>query len=258
MSFAHSLDRRRTADAPMSEAEREVRVDLAACYRLAARLGWDDLVYTHISARVPGPGHHFLINPFGMSFNEITASSLVKIDLDGSIVGDSAYGVNRAGFVIHGAIHETRPQVGCVIHNHTENGMAVSMLKGGLQPVSQHAMMFYDRLGYHDYEGIALDPPERERLVRNLGNHGSMILRNHGFLTTGATVAEAFVRMFNLEKAAGAQLKAMASGEPLVVPPPEVCERTARQFESDSVPCGTREWPAMLRRLDREDPGYKA
>jgi ribulose-5-phosphate 4-epimerase/fuculose-1-phosphate aldolase len=257
MSFDHSLARRRVANEPISEAEWKVRVDLAACYRLAAREGWDDLIYTHISARVPGPEHHFLINPFGMSFDEITASSLVKIDLEGSIVGDSAYGVNKAGFVIHSAVHEARPQVGCVMHTHTENGMAVSMLKGGFRPVSQHAMMFHDRLGYHDYEGLALEADEKARLVRDLGNHGSMILRNHGFLTTGGTVGEAFVRMFYLEKAAGAQLKAMASGDELVVPPPEVCEKTARQFDGDKVPCGTREWPAMLRRLDRADPSYR-
>jgi ribulose-5-phosphate 4-epimerase/fuculose-1-phosphate aldolase len=256
MSFDHSLARRRPADEPISDAEWQVRVDLAACYRLAAREGWDDLIYTHISARVPGPEHHFLINPFGMSFDEITASSLVKIDLDGVIVGDSPYGVNKAGFVIHSAVHEARG-VGCVMHTHTESGMAVSMMKGGLLPVSQHAMMFHDRLAYHDYEGLALEADEKERLVADLGNHGSMILRNHGFLTTGASVAEAFVRMFYLEKAAAAQLRAQASGDEIVVPPAEVCEKTARQFEGDSMPCGSREWPAMLRRLDREDPSYK-
>src|SRR3954447_16512341 len=134
---------------PQADAERAIRIDLAAAYRLVALHGWDDLIYTHISARVPGPEHHFLINPFGMSFDEITASSLVKIDLGGAIVGDSAYGVNKAGFVIHGAVHEARPQIGCVMHTHTENGMAISMLKGGLLSVSQHAMMFHDRLGYH-------------------------------------------------------------------------------------------------------------
>lgn len=256
MSFDHSLARRRPADEPISDAEWQVRVDLAACYRLAAREGWDDLIYTHISARVPGPEHHFLINPFGMSFDEITASSLVKIDLDGVVVGDSPYGVNKAGFVIHSAVHEARG-VGCVMHTHTESGMAVSMMKGGLLPVSQHAMMFHDRLAYHDYEGLALEADEKERLVADLGNHGSMILRNHGFLTTGASVAEAFVRMFYLEKAAAAQLRAQASGDEIVVPPAEVCEKTARQFEGDSMPCGSREWPAMLRRLDREDPSYK-
>jgi ribulose-5-phosphate 4-epimerase/fuculose-1-phosphate aldolase len=256
MSFDHSLARRRPANEPISDAEWQVRVDLAACYRLAAREGWDDLIYTHISARVPGPEHHFLINPFGMSFDEISASSLVKIDLDGTIVGDSPYGVNKAGFVIHSAVHEARG-VGCVMHTHTESGMAVSMMKGGLLPVSQHAMLFHNRLAYHDYEGLALEADEKERLVADLGNHGSMILRNHGFLTTGASVAEAFVRMFYLEKAAAAQLRAQASGDEIVVPPPEVCEKTARQFEGDSMPCGSREWPAMLRRLDREDPSYK-
>jgi ribulose-5-phosphate 4-epimerase/fuculose-1-phosphate aldolase len=257
MSFDHGMARRRAANQATSDAEWKTRVDLAACYRLAALEGWTDLVYTHISARVPGLQHHFLINPFGMAFDEITASSLVKIDLEGAIVGDSSYGVNRAGFVIHSAVHEARPGVNCVIHTHTESGMAISMLQEGLLPLSQHAMMFYNRLGYHDYEGIALDMDEKQRLVADLGNKRVMILRNHGFLTAGASVAEAFVLMFNLEKAASAQLRAMASGGTIVTPPPEVCEHTARQFENASLPCGEREWPSLLRRLDREAPDYK-
>jgi ribulose-5-phosphate 4-epimerase/fuculose-1-phosphate aldolase len=257
MGFDHSLTMERRSAAPVSDAERQVRQDLAACYRLAYRAGWDDLIYTHISARVPGPEHHFLINPFGLAFDEITASSLVKVDLDGAVIGDTKWGVNRAGFVIHGAIHEAREEITCVMHLHTEAGMAISMVEGGLQPVSQHAMRFYNRLGTHDYEGIALDADEKVRLVADLGRHKALLMRNHGLLTCGESIAEAFVLMCTLEKAASAQLAAAASGKKLITPPPEVCEKTARQFEGDTKPCGMREWPALLRRLDREDPSYK-
>jgi ribulose-5-phosphate 4-epimerase/fuculose-1-phosphate aldolase len=257
MGFDHALRTRHAAEGPISDAERKVRIDLAACYRLAARAGWDDLIYTHISARVPGPEHHFLINPFGLAFDEMTASSLVKVDLEGAIIGDTRYGVNRAGFVIHSAVHAARPEIGCVMHLHTETNMAISMLPGGFRPVSQHAMRFYRRLGYHDYEGLALDADEKVRLVRDLGPHKAMILRNHGFLTCGESVAEAHSLMYYLEKAGAAQLRAMAAGEGLVEPPHEVCEKTARQFEGDTEPPGAREWPSLLRRLDREDPSYR-
>jgi ribulose-5-phosphate 4-epimerase/fuculose-1-phosphate aldolase len=242
----------------MSDAEWEVRCDLAASYRLCYRAGWDDLVYTHISARVPGPEHHFLVNPFGLGFDEITASNLVKVDLDGAIIGDTPHGVNAAGFVIHSAVHEARPDVGCVMHLHTEAGMAIAMLAGGLRPVSQHAMRFYDRIAYHDFEGLALDAEEKTRLVADLGQRDAMILRNHGLLTCGSTVAAAYVLMFYLEKSAVSQLQAMATGDAITVPPPAVCEKSARQFENDSVPIGTREWPSLLRRLDREDASYRA
>jgi ribulose-5-phosphate 4-epimerase/fuculose-1-phosphate aldolase len=257
MSSDHALTKRRRANAPVSDEEWQARVDLAACYRLAALAGWDDLIYTHISARVPGPEHHFLINPFGLTFDEITASSLVKIDLDGTIIGDTPHGVNKAGFVIHSAIHEARADLACVMHLHTEAGMALSMLKDGLQPLSQHAMRFYGRIGYHGYEGIALDEDEKTRLVADLGPHRALILRNHGFLTAGGSVAEAYVLMFYLEKAARAQLQAMATGAPLATPPEAVGDHTARQFEGDSIPVGEREWPALLRRLDRKNPGYR-
>jgi ribulose-5-phosphate 4-epimerase/fuculose-1-phosphate aldolase len=257
MSFDHAVTTRRLANTPMTDAEWQARVDLAACYRLAAREGWDDLIYTHISARVPGPEHHFLINPFGLAFDEITASSLVKIDLDGTIVGDTPHGVTKAGFVIHSAIHEARPDLSCVMHLHTEAGMALSMLKDGLLPLSQHAMRFYGRIGYHGYEGIALNEDEKKRLVTDLGPHKALILRNHGFLTAGASVAEAYVLMFYLEKAARAQLWAMATGAALATPPETVGDLTARQFEGDSMPAGAREWPALLRRLDREEPDYR-
>jgi ribulose-5-phosphate 4-epimerase/fuculose-1-phosphate aldolase len=259
MSFDFAIQTRKRETAPMSEAEWKVRVDLAACYRLTARFGWDDLVATHISARVPGPGHYFLLNPYGMAFEEITASSLVKVDLDGTIVGDSPYTINAAGFLIHGAVHEARPEVGCVMHTHTEVNMAMSMLPGGFRSVSQHALKFHNRIGYHEFEGIALDTDEKKRLVADLGTHNVMILRNHGFLTCGKTIAEAFLHMFYLEKSSAAQLRAMAAGEGLVEVNGQVAEKTARQYEADAetVSPGSREWPAMLRRLDREDPSYR-
>jgi ribulose-5-phosphate 4-epimerase/fuculose-1-phosphate aldolase len=256
MTVSHALQaKRRLANAPISDAEREVRVDLAAAYRLVALHGWDDMIYTHISARIPGT-HDFLINPFGMAFDEITASSLVRIDLDGNIVGDSPYEVNAAGFTIHSAVHQARPEIGCVMHLHTEAGMAISMTKDGLLPTSQHAMRFYNRVGYHDYEGIALSLDERQRLIADLGSHKVLVLRNHGTLTAGVTVAEAYALMFTLEKACRAQLTAMATG-PIVQAPSDVAEHTARQFEGDSLPGGTREWPAALRKLDRLDPAWR-
>jgi ribulose-5-phosphate 4-epimerase/fuculose-1-phosphate aldolase len=239
-----------------SPAEAEVRRHLAAAYQLCALFGWDDLVYTHISARVPGPEHHFLVNPLGLGFDEITASSLIKIDLDGNVIGMSGgYEPNAAGFVIHGAIHATRENAGCVMHLHTEAQMALSTLPDGLLPLTQHALRFHGRVSYHDYEGIALASGERVRLVDDLGGSAAMILRNHGTLTVGASVAQAFVEMFYLEKAARSQLLAQATGQTLVVPPPETIELTARQWEN-MLDAGI-EWPALLRRLERAaGPGY--
>ena len=233
-----------------SPAEIAVRRDLAAAYQLCALFGWDDLVYTHISARVPGPDHHFLVNPLGLGFDEITASSLIKIDLDGNVIGDSGgYEPNAAGFVIHGAIHSTRENAGCVMHLHTEAQMALSTLPEGLLPLTQHAMRLYGRISYHDYEGIALSSGERVRLIADLGDSTAMILRNHGSLTVGATVAQAFVEMFYLEKAARSQLLAQATGQPLIISPRETIELTARQWQSQ-LDSGI-EWPALLRRLER-------
>jgi ribulose-5-phosphate 4-epimerase/fuculose-1-phosphate aldolase len=256
MTVSHALQaKRRLTNAPISDAERQIRVDLAAAYRLVALHGWDDMIYTHISARIPGT-HDFLINPFGMGFDEITASSLVRIDLDGNIVGESPYAVNAAGFTIHSAVHQARPEIGCVMHLHTEAGMAISMTKSGLLPTSQHAMRFYNRVGYHDYEGIALSLDERRRLIADLGQHKVLVLRNHGTLTAGVTVAEAYALMFTLEKACRAQLAALATG-PIVQAPAEVAEHTAQQFEGDTEPGGSREWPAALRKLDRLDPTWR-
>jgi ribulose-5-phosphate 4-epimerase/fuculose-1-phosphate aldolase len=239
------------------EAERQVREDLAACYRLVHHYGWTDLVYTHISARVPGPQEHFLLNPLGFMFNEVTASNLVKIDLDGNNVGRSPHPVNRAGFVIHSAVHAARPDVQCVIHLHTPAGMAVSMMKCGLLPLSQHAQMFYGRIGYHDYEGIAIDLDERKRLVRDLGDRPVMILRNHGTLVAGETIAQAFSYMFHLEKACQAQLQAMSTGQELVLPPEESSVRTRERALGADSPVGRAEWLALVRMLDRIDPTYR-
>ncbi|GLY38909.1 class II aldolase [Amycolatopsis sp. NBRC 101858] len=243
--------------APMTEAEQAIRRDLAAAYRLCAVFGWDDLIYTHISARLPGPEHHFLVNPLGLGFDEITASSLVKIDLDGNVIGDTPYRPNAAGFVIHGAIHSAREDAQCVMHLHSEAGMALSTLEAGLLPITQHAMRFHGRLGYHDYEGIALSTAERERLVADLGGHVALILRNHGTITTGRSVAQAFTENYYLEKAARAQLLAMAAGSPLITPPREVIELTVRQWVGDLGVSHDREWPSLVRKLDRADPSYR-
>ena len=244
------------ADLPQQD-ERETRVQLAACYRLVAHFGMTDLVYTHISARVPGTADEFLINPYGMLFDEITASSLVRIDHEGNLLDDSPWPVNQAGFVIHSAIHAARPDVACVLHTHTRAGVAVSCLDEGLVPMNQHSLLFHGRLAYHDYEGIALDEEEKERLVTDLGEHRAMILRNHGLLTAGRTIPEAFELMYNLEMSCKIQLDVMATGRTLRVPPDEVRERAARQWVRDGKPQGLRSWPALLRMLDRKNPGYR-
>jgi ribulose-5-phosphate 4-epimerase/fuculose-1-phosphate aldolase len=242
----------------MSEAEWAIRQDLAACYRLIAYFGMDDVIYTHVSARVPGSSGHFLINPYGLLFREITASSLVKIDLDGQIVGESAHGVNPAGFTIHSAVHSARHDAICVLHTHTYAGVAVSSLRDGLQPCNQWSLQFHNRIAYHDYEGIALDLGERARLVADLGQAKALILRNHGLLTTGRSVAEAFILMFNLERACRAQITVQSTGQALSPISPEVRELTARQYEG-GVDQGmdihtSREWNALLRFLEPPPP----
>jgi ribulose-5-phosphate 4-epimerase/fuculose-1-phosphate aldolase len=240
--------------------EWKTRVDLAACYRLIAHFGWDDLVLTHNSARVPDRDDQFLINPMGLMFDEITASNLLKIDLDGKPVEPSDYEPNRAGFVIHSAIYMGRPDVQCVIHTHTEADIAVGALEEGLLPLSQWAMRFYNRLGYHDYEGVSLDLDERERLQRSIGNHPVLVLRNHGLLATGRTIAEAFSLTYHFERSAAAQLKiqaAAAAGARIVMPSPETCESQAALFADNPRLAGEREWPALLRLMDRIDPSYR-
>jgi ribulose-5-phosphate 4-epimerase/fuculose-1-phosphate aldolase len=248
---------RRLANAPIGEEERKVRIELAACYRLAQRNGWDELIFNHISARVPGPDHHFLINPFGLAFEEVTASNLVKVDLDGHIVGEATYPINAAGFTIHSAVHAARPEVGCVIHLHTEAGMALAMLEDGLLPLSQTAMFFQTQLAFHDYEGIALNLEERERLVRDLGDKSVMILRNHGTLVAAATIGQAYVSMFLVEKAARAQLQALACGRKLVEASPQAIGVTAQFGKAATAGGAEYAWQAMVRRLDRADQSYK-
>ncbi|WP_197457425.1 class II aldolase/adducin family protein [Crenobacter luteus] len=255
LSLAHAAGR--VAGDGISDAEWQARVDLAACYRLVAERGWGDLIYTHISLAVPGEPGRFLINPFGLMFDEVTASNLVKIDLAGNIVGDTPYEVNATGFVIHGAVHAARDDAQCVMHLHNEAAIAVAMQKDGLLPLSQHALRFYGDLGYHRYEGLALTESEKARLIENLGQRKAMLLSNHGSLVTGRTVAEAFCIMDMLDKACRMQLLAQASGAELIFPTPEVCELTFRQLTADPLPEGEREWPALLRRLDRLCPDYK-
>jgi len=234
--------------------EADMRRDLAALYRLVAHFRMTDIIDTHISARVPGPENHFLINRYGVLFHEMRPEDLVKIDMDGRPVdpGDpeTTNRVNAAGFTIHSAIHMARHDLACVVHTHTADGMAIACRKSGLLPITQHALRFYNRLGYHAYEGIALDLEERDRLVADMGTHKAMVLRNHGLLAAGSTVAEAFVNIYFLERACQAQVKATAAGDELVYPSAEVCERTARQFERPTAPAYCqRVWNAALRLL---------
>ncbi|MCP1403437.1 class II aldolase/adducin family protein [Achromobacter insolitus] len=242
----------------MSPAERDTRVQLAACYRLVSHFGMSDLIYNHITARIPGPEGHLLINPYGMMYDEITASSLVKIDLDGNVLGNQGdYGINTAGYVIHSAVHGARHDVQCVIHTHTRAGMAVSALKCGLLPLTQTAMRFA-KIPYHDYESVAIDLDERERLVADLGQSEAMILRNHGLLAAGPSIAQAFNTLYWLEMACKAQVDALAANRELCLPPPEVIEKTWHLYQPTTRrPFGELEWPAMLRLMDRKDPSYR-
>ena len=250
---AHGIDR----------VEWDARVALAACYRMVAKLGMDDLIYNHISARLPGRDDQFLINPYGLLFDEITASSLVKINVDGEKLDDSPHSVNVAGFVIHAAFHRSRHDAACVLHTHSDASVAVSGQEKGLLPLSQFAMRFYDRQAFHDYEGVAIDLDEQARLVRDLGPHKVMLMRNHGILTVGRTPGEAFMLLYYFERAARIQLQmqaAAAAGAKLVMPPPPICEKAARQFwelQGDILVPGEREWPALMRQLDRTDPSYR-
>jgi ribulose-5-phosphate 4-epimerase/fuculose-1-phosphate aldolase len=235
----------------VSAAEWEARIDLAAAYRLVALYKWDDLVFTHITMRVPDADDQFLINPYGLFFDEITASSLVKIDLQGRKLQDSPFEVNPAGFVIHSAIHAARHDARCVMHTHTLNGVAVSAQRAGLLPISQHSMFSLASLGYHDFEGPALHDDEKPRLVADLGDRSSLILRNHGLLTVGETVADAFVAMYYLEASCAIQVRAQTGGE-LIPVAKEVLDQAVSRTRQ-----GPRVWPGLLRRLDRLDPSYK-
>ena len=245
-------------------AEWDARVKLAACYRMVAKLGMDDLIYNHISLRIPGHQDQFLINPYGLLFDEVTASSLVKINTSGDKLDDTAHSVNVAAFVIHAAIHKSSHDAACVLHTHSDASVAVSGQEQGLLPLSQFAMRFYKRQAFHDYEGVAIDLDEQARLVRDLGPHKVMLMRNHGILTVGRTPGEAFMLLYYFERAARIQLQmqaAAAAGTKLVMPPHEVCEKAARQFwelQGDILVPGEREWPALMRQLDRADPSYRS
>jgi ribulose-5-phosphate 4-epimerase/fuculose-1-phosphate aldolase len=242
----------------VSAEEWQQRVDLAALYRLVASYGWDDMLFTHLSARVPGKGHHFLLNPFGLLFEEVTASSLVKVDEHGNKVMDSPYGINPAGFTIHSAVHMARDDAHCVMHLHTDDGVAVSAQEGGLLPITQHAMQLGE-VAYHDYEGVALDHDERARIVADLGHRKCMLLRNHGTLAVGGTCADAFMAMYYLERACTMQIRALAGGAAVNPPPQGAPEKAAQQSEVifNGV-VGPIAWEALLRKMDRLDPSYRS
>ena len=242
----------------VSAEEWQTRVDLAACYRLIARHGWDDLIFTHISARVPGGDEHFLINAYGLLFEEMTASSLVKVNLEGEIVQDTPHIINPAGFTIHSAVHAARPDAGCVLHTHTKAGVAVSAQTDGLRPLSQISLFPYSSLAYHDYEGIALNEDEKPRLVADLGDNNFMILRNHGLLTVGATIPDTFLYMYALETACQTQLMAQSSGEDLVEVNDAIVQGIKAQIEMALQGMGGQlAWPALLRKLDRKDNSFR-
>ncbi len=255
-----SISRAAVTSNVVSPEERKARIDLAACYRLVARAGLDDLFATHISGRVPGAQEHFLINPYGLLFSQVTASNLVKVDIDGNIVQDTPYSINPAGFVIHSAIHAARPDAMCIIHTHTVAGIAIACLQEGLWPLSQKSLRYHKRLAYHDYEGKADDLDERSRLVRDLGDKNALILRNHGLLTCGTTAMRAYHLMLNLEKSCRIQLEVMKSGGKPVGISTELQDHAARQHDRDDRagengrPDG---WPALLALLDKLEPDFR-
>jgi len=242
----------------VSEAEWEQRVHLAACYRLVAHYRWDDLIFTHISARVPGPEHHFLINPYGMLFEEITASSLVKVDLDGRKAMPSPFEINPAGFVIHSAIHAAREDAKCVLHLHSLNGVAVGAQKGGVLPISQQSIFVLSSLGYHDYEGVALNEDEKPRLVKDLGDKNFLMLRNHGLLTVADNIPDAFVFMYVFEAACAIQVRAQAGGGELIPIDPRIIAGAQAQAKQVTRGAGGgMAWAGLLRMLDRRAPGFR-
>jgi len=242
----------------VSAEEWQLRINLAACYRLVAMFGWDDLIFTHISARVPGPEDHFLINAYGLMFEEMTASSMVKVDLDGKVVLETPHFVNPAGFTIHSAIHAAREDAGCVLHTHTRAGVAVSAQAGGLMPLSQISLLPYSSLAYHDYEGIALNEDEKPRLVADMGNKNFLILRNHGLLTAASTIPDAFLYMYALETACQIQLAALSGGVELVQVNGAIVDGIQAQVETVLKGFGGElAWPGLLRKLDRRDSSYR-
>lgn len=257
--MAHALSAKKTdVQSRISAEEWAIRVDLAAAYRLVDHYQWTDLIFTHLSARVPGPEHHFLINPYGLMFDEVTASNLVKIDLDGNIVLASGYEVNPAGFCIHSAIHMAREDAQAVMHLHTDDGVAVSAMAQGLLPITQTAMIIQDEVAYHEYEGVALDLDERARLVRDIGDKKLMMLRNHGTLAVGATVSDCFLMLYTFERACSMQVRAMASGQ--LYEPSAASLETSRRQGKQLMAAGMLDrlaWPALLRMLDRKDASFR-
>jgi ribulose-5-phosphate 4-epimerase/fuculose-1-phosphate aldolase len=247
------------ASTAISEAEWAIRTDLAAAYRMVAHFGWDDLVFTHLSARVPGPDHHFLLNPYNLGFDEITASSLVKVDLEGQALVPGSGPVNPAGFTIHSALHMAREDAHCVVHLHTPHGQAVAAMAEGLLPLTQSALNVIHDLAYHDYEGVATDLDERARIVADIGDKSLLILRNHGTLAVGETIADAFLRVYFLERACEAQVHALSVGrEGVLVTPPGTVERVASQNAGVAAVVSRQlVWPMLLRRMDRIDDGYR-
>ncbi|MES2263478.1 MAG: class II aldolase/adducin family protein [Pseudomonadota bacterium] len=245
------------SQATAEQAEWQTRVELAACYHLCALYGWDDQIYTHITAAVPGEPGHFLINPFGFRFDEVRASNLVKVDSHGKIVCRSQHSINVGGFALHGAVHAARHDIACVMHLHNPNGIAVGAQASGLLPLSAHALRFYEQLAYHDYEGLDMSEQEQARLTGRLGQGQAMLLRNHGTLTVGRTIAEAFVLMETLDKACDIQLRAQSGGASLHMPPPEVCRKAHLELVGDGAPEGRLEWKALLRKLDAVSPSYR-
>jgi len=242
----------------VSAEEWQLRVDLAACYRLVALYGWSDLVFTHISARIPGPEHHFLINPYGLMFDEITASSLVKVDQQCNKIIDSPYPVNPAGFVIHSAVHAAREDIQCVLHTHTRAGIAVSAQKGGVLPISQQSTFVLASLAYHDYEGVAFRDDEKPRLQADMGDANFLMLRNHGLLTCGKTIADAFLSMYTFENTCQIQIAAQAGGGELTQVNPKIVEGVGLAMKVQTGGLGGAfVWPSLIRKLDRIDDSYK-
>lgn len=241
----------------VSPEEWKIRVDLAAAYRLVAHFGWDDLIFTHLSARLPGDEHHFLLNPFNLMFEEVTASSLIKVDVAGHPLMSTPFMTNPAGFTLHSAIHMAREEAHYVMHLHTPHGQAVSAHARGLLPLTQTAMMVRGDLAFHDYEGITVDPDERERLIANLGRSSALLLRNHGTLAVGETIGEAFLRLYMLERACEAQILALSAGDALTMPAQGTPEVTAQQGQAGlKMVASALAWPALLRKAWRLDPGF--
>jgi ribulose-5-phosphate 4-epimerase/fuculose-1-phosphate aldolase len=256
MSIYHTGKLRRDIELPVSEAERKARVELAAAYRIFDMLGWDQLIFNHITLRVPGPEVCFLINPFGLHYREITASSLLLIDIDGNPLRETQWPVNRAGFVIHSALHAAQPNAHCVMHTHTTTGMAVACLKEGLSPHNFYGAMLQGELAYHDFEGISVEPGERERLVKDIGDKRAVILRNHGLLAWGTSVAQAFMTLWTLQRACDVQIAAAGAGAIHPIPP-QVFEQTVRESSTAEKRACEDVFAALQRLVDARDPAYR-